>query len=193
MSVSFRAGGTWDWRPPLAIVLPSMTLLAFALCTSAAAQDASDEYRLKAGFLYRFPQFVEWPAHVIEGRATVDICVVGPNPFGDVLEELVEGEHLDGRGLRVRHPEGNQFDDCHILYLPRTQARRREILRRLTEAPVLTVSDAPTFLDEGGMIQLFLRDNRLRFSINAAATERARIRLSAQLLRLAQTVRRRPS
>ena len=193
MSGPFRVGGTWDWRPSLAVLTPSITLLALTLCTAAIAQEASDEYRLKAGFLYRFPQFVEWPAHVLEGRTTVDICVLEPNPFGGVLEALVEGEQLEGRGLKIRHLRGVQFDDCHILYVPRTQVRRSEMLRRVTESSILTVSDAPTFLDEGGMIQLFLRDNRLRFSINADATDRARIRLSAQLLRLAQTVRRRPS
>lgn len=170
--------------------LSSIVLLACALCISLAAQGTLDEYRLKADYLYRFPQFVEWPAQVTDGKPTLDICVLGPHPFGDLLKGLVEGEQLEGRALRVRHTEGNQFEDCHILYLAATQLRRREILRQLSASPVLTVSDAPTFLDEGGMIQLFLRDNRLRFNINAAAADRARIRLSAQLLQLAQTVRR---
>jgi hypothetical protein len=170
--------------------LSSLALLAYGLCVSVAAQGGPDEYRLKAAFLYRFPQFVEWPAQATEGKATLDVCVVGPNPFGNVLEELVEGEQLEGRTLKVRRPDGDAFADCHILYLPAAYGRRREILRQLAGVPVLTVSDAPTFLDEGGMIQLFLRDNRLRFNINASATDRASIRLSAQLLRLAQTVRR---
>jgi hypothetical protein len=188
MPVSSRYRRAWDWRGPFAAWL---LLFAWLACghASVAAQGAPDEHRLKAAFLYRFPQFVEWPAQATAGRTTLDMCVLGPDPFDGVLEELAEGEQLEGRALKVRHPEGDRIDDCHILYLPATQARRREILRRLNDAPILTVSDAPTFLDEGGMIQLFLRENRLRFNINAGAAEKARIRLSAQLLRLAQTVR----
>jgi len=167
----------------------SIVLLACGLSISVAAQEVSNEYRLKAAFLSRFPQFVEWPTETTEGRPTVDICVLGSNPFGGVLDELVEGEQLDGRVLKVRHPNSD-FRDCHILYLPAAQLRRSDILRQLASAPVLTVSDAPTFLDEGGMIQLFLRDQRLRFNVNTAAADRAGLRLSAQLLRLAQTVRR---
>jgi len=178
----------WDRRELFARFLLSIALLASG-CIPVAAQVAPDEHRLKAAFLYRFPQFVEWPAQATTGRTTLDVCVLAPNPFDGVLEELAEGEQLEGRALHVRHPDDNQVDDCHILYLPSSHVRRRDILRRLTNSAILTVSDAPTFLDEGGMIQLFLRDNRLRFNINAAAAERARIRLSAQLLRLAQTVR----
>jgi hypothetical protein len=46
------------------------------------AQSARDEYRLKAAFVYRFPQFVEWPDAAVATWPTLDLCVLQPNPFG---------------------------------------------------------------------------------------------------------------
>jgi hypothetical protein len=159
-----------------------------------AASPVTQEYRLKAAFLYRFPQFVEWPARALDGRATVDLCVVAPNPFGAVLDELVEGETLGGRVLRVRQLDGGaQAPSCHVVFLPGDAAVRRIVLRQVATVPVLTVSDSPQFLNEGGIIQLSVVDNRVRFEINASAADRAGLRLSSQLLRLALNVRRGPS
>jgi hypothetical protein len=154
------------------------------------AQATTDEYRLKAAFLYRFPQFVEWPSQAVENRPTVDLCVAEPNPFGTTIDDLVRGESLDGRPLVVRRVDGSNVSGCHVLYLPSEFRARRMTLQRIETSPVLTVSDAPEFLDEGGIVQLRLLDNRVRFQINAGAADRAGLRLSAQLLRLALDVRR---
>ena len=71
----------------------------------SAGQRVSNELQLKAAQLYRFPEFVEWPARVLEGRPTIDVCVLTPNPFGRVLEQLIEGEVVSGRsGTSMRAP-----------------------------------------------------------------------------------------
>ena len=55
-------------------------------------------------------------------------------------------------------------------------------------ATALTVSDAESFTDRGGMVGLFLRDNRLRFTVNRDAVERAGLRISSKALALAESV-----
>lgn len=153
------------------------------------AQSVSDEYRLKAAFLSRFPQFVEWPAPALDGRPTIDLCLIDPHPFGRVLADLVRGEQLGGRTLTVRQVAANAVADCQLLYLPEELPSRKTVLKQVGQVPVLTVSDAPRFLDEGGIVQLTIVDKRVRFEIDADAAQRAGLRLSAQLLRLAVQVR----
>jgi hypothetical protein len=154
------------------------------------AQNVSDEYRLKAAIVFRFPQFVEWPPQALQGRTTLDFCVLEPSPFGRVLDELVDGEALAGRSLKVRliRPAG-ALETCHVLFLPSGGADRRAVLKRVATIPVLTVSDDASFLDEGGIVQLRVVSNRVRFEISAAAAHKARLRLSSQLMRLAIGVR----
>jgi len=148
----------------------------------------TNEDRLKAAFVYRFPQFVERPAESLDGQQTLDICVGPPNPFGDTLQQLVAGESLDGRRLNVRHLSPREEpSECHVLYLPGD--RYADGLRLVADQPILTVGDSQRFLDEGGIIRLSVMDRRVRFEVNAVAAERARLRLSSQLLRLALAVR----
>ncbi len=153
------------------------------------AQSASDEYRLKAAFVYRFPQFVEWPAAAVQESRTLDICVLQPNPFGSDLEQLIAGEALSGRPLRVREVSGiDGLNGCHALF---TGARSdvRSALKAVMGRPVLTVGETDRFLDDGGAIALKVVGRRVRFEVNATNVQRAGLRISAQLLSLAAAVR----
>jgi hypothetical protein len=158
-------------------------------CPPAAAQRVPDEFRLKAAFLFRFPEFVQWPAGALHGRPSIDLCVLAPNPFGRVLEQLVEGESLSGRRLAVRYVHADGVNTCHLLYVPSGTNDRKALLQRIAASPILTVSDATRFLDDGGMVQLTVVENRVRFEISTGAAVRAGLKLSAQLLRLAVAVR----
>jgi hypothetical protein len=171
-------------------------VLAIVTLASRAAlgQPIADEYRLKAAFIYKFAQFTEWPAPALAGRKTIELCVLEPNPFGRVLVELVEGETLAGRPLQVRRLDrGATLETCHVLFLPARAPERRDLLKRVAATPVLTVSDAANFLDEGGIVQLRVVADRTRFDISVAAAVKAQLRLSSQLLRLAMNVRGGPS
>lgn len=163
------------------------------LCVSAtlglsAAQPVADEHRLKAAIVLRVPQFVEWPAPALVHRATVDLCVLGPTSVGPALDELVQGERLGERALSVRQVTRNEAANCHVLFVPAATPGRAALLRDLGAAPVLTMSDAPDFIDDGGIMLLRVANRRVRFDISTTAADRAGLRLSAQLLRLAEHV-----
>jgi hypothetical protein len=55
---------------------------------------------------------------------------------------------------------------------------------------VLTVGEGTQFTRRGGMIGFTLMDNKVRFAVNLAAVDAAKLALSAQLLRLAVNVER---
>ena len=57
-------------------------------------------------------------------------------------------------------------------------------------AALLTVSDAPDFLRNGGIIALFDEGNHLRFRISVDNARHANLRISSQLLQLASAVER---
>jgi hypothetical protein len=162
------------------------------LCVQAqpGAQSASDEYRLKAAFVYRFPQFVEWPASAVEQSRTVDLCVLQPNPFGSELEHLVSGESLSGRPLRVRVVTTiDALQGCHALFASARSEVAAAALKAVAGRPVLTVGESDQFLEAGGIIALKIVDRRVRFEVNATNAQKAGLRINAQLLNLAVAVR----
>jgi len=173
--------------------IPRRLLLsvAAAICIPAqpGAQSSVDEYRLKAAFVYRFPQFVEWPAEAFQQSRTVDLCVLQPNPFGSELDQLATGESLNGRPLRVRAVNTiDGLQGCHALFAGARSELAAAALKAVAGRPVLTVGESDQFLASGGIIALKVVDRRVRFEVNTGNAQKAGLRISAQLLNLAAAI-----
>jgi hypothetical protein len=155
----------------------------------ALAQAGVEADDVIAAFVYRFPQFVEWPESALAGRETVDICVAEPDPFGESLEALVEGEVLNGRPLAVRRVNGaGELEGCHVLFVSSATESQEALLHAVADRPVLTIGESTDFLDDGGIINLRVVDRRIRFEVSATSALRSRLQLSSQLLALALVV-----
>lgn len=172
-----------------------VVLLAFAAVlsagTAAGADDSQLEYRVKAAFLYNFAKFVTWPVEKFASpQSPIEICVLEPDPFGDVLDDTVRGKEVEGRPLLVRRASRlDSLRSCHILYAEESGAGRADdLFRQLAPSSVMTVHSGARTLT-GGIARFFIEDRRVRFEINAASAERAHLQLSARLQSVAVIVR----
>jgi YfiR/HmsC-like len=158
---------------------------------SAPAQDGLPEYQVKAAYLFNFLKFVEWPSDAYaDSMAPMVIGVVGDDPFGSALPEVVIGKTVQGRDLVIRkYHQGENLRGATILFISESEKKRLpQILAGLRGSSVLTVSDMDGFLDGGGMIQFLIENDRVRFGIDVGATARAKLKVSSKLLSLARTV-----
>lgn len=169
------------------LFIRALTLLAGCLLASGAQAQATPEYRAKAGFLYNFIAFTEWPSRV---GSPLPLCVYDTNPFGDELIAL-EGKSVGGRILVVRSPKDiDQLKSCRVVFVTASAiGSLPRILDTLRGEPVLTVADSPGALDAGVGINMVVRQSRIAFEVNLAAARRADLNLSSKLLRLASEVR----
>src|SRR6266700_7057796 len=80
--------------------LAGLALFGSGPATVSAQTVISDENQIKAVFLFNFAQFVEWPARAFPGKeAPLVIGILGEDPFGNYLDELVSGEKIGERPL----------------------------------------------------------------------------------------------
>jgi hypothetical protein len=170
---------------------PRRGLAALVLALGAgAALAAAPEYQVKAAFLYNFAKFVEWPPGVLARHASMNVCVLGEDPFGPLLNRTVEGKQVHDRPIRVaRVADLADLSRCHVLFI--STSERRELSRLLPAIAglsILTVGETESFVQEGGMIGFTAGENRVRFEINNEAAERAGLHISSQLLKLATRV-----
>jgi hypothetical protein len=149
------------------------------------------EYEVKAAYLFNFAKFVKWRSAARQDTA-FQICVLGDDPFGDVLQKTVEGEKIDGRGVQAKRIKSvAEASGCSIVFVSSSErAKLRSILAQLSSTGALTVSDLLNFTETGGMIQFVAEEHRIRFEVNLAATEHAGLNVSSELLRVASAVRR---
>jgi hypothetical protein len=180
--------GSWNARAP---VLVLGLLAVFGMSAAAQASAPSREYQVKAVFLFNFAQFVDWPpAAFTEESTPLAICVLGSDPFGSYLDDIVRGEQVKSRRLtvqRFRSPE--DIRGCQVLFVSRSEGRNlAKTLASAREMDALTVSDADDFAARGGMIQLTTESGRIRIKINVNAAKASSLVISSKLLRSAEIV-----
>ncbi len=140
--------------------------------------------------MYEFGRFVDWPSASGVRENSFPICVLGEDPFGIVLDEVLKNKTVSGstvvarRIIRIKDAE-----NCRILFVSPSEDRHfLEILKELEGKSVLTVGEGRQFARRGGMIGFNIEGNRVRFVVNLAATEKAGLKLSSQLLKIASVV-----
>jgi hypothetical protein len=166
-------------------------LAALGLATAPAHAQSATEYQVKAAFLFNFAKFAEWPADALfKSDDPLQICILGQDPFGRDLEQLIAEKTVSGHRIEVDHPESiAQARACEILFISSTgRPQIQQILDGLKGANVLTVGDTPGFAQMGGVINFVLDDNRVRFEINLKAAANAHLKISSRLLTVAKLV-----
>jgi hypothetical protein len=164
----------------------------FGARSSEAQQSRPTESQVKAAYLFNFGKFVRWPDAQSGGDDTLEICVVGRNPFGRVLDDTVKGETIGSRKVVSKIlPDIQDAAGCRILFVsPSEEGHLAGILAAAKQMGALTVSDIPHFVERGGMIEFVVQDERIRFAVNAVPVEEAGLTVSSELLKVATRVMR---
>jgi len=176
-----------SWRT-LGRILAGILLASSLVYTLA---QSPSEYEVKAAFLFNFAKFVEWPASSFSAAdKPFRICILGRDPFGSSLDQIVAGKTLDGRKIAItRSTNTTEAKSCQIVFIASSETRQiPQILLQLKGAAVLTVADTGGFAQTGGMINFVRDDDRVRFEINLKAADDAHLKLSARLMTVAKRV-----
>jgi hypothetical protein len=191
--IHVRIAPFWLCRRPIGVILALLVSAHLVTAPKGHSQDSPSEYQVKAAYLFNFVKFVEWPEEAFaDPLAPIVIGIVGDDPFGDALLQVVAGKTVQGRDVVIRkYRAGEDLRGSHILFISASEKKRPpQLLTSLQGSNTLTVADVDGFLEEGGMIRLFSEENRVRFAINVEATIRAKLKLSSKLLGLARVVGR---
>jgi hypothetical protein len=134
---------------------------------------------------------VKWPdAPSFANSDNFRICVLGQDPFGDILDATVRGEKLDGKPIVVqRLHRAQDAGSCRMVFVSKSERGSLSALLPTLKAPVLTVSDIPDFSRHGGMIEFVEQDGRVRFVVNLQAAQQSGLTVSSELLKVASAVR----
>lgn len=176
----------------MAILKRCMTTACLLLVVSSvngAAANGLTDAQVRAGFLYNFSMFVEWPAAVMP-NGTLLVGVIGDDAFATTLQ-MIDGRTANGRKIAVRAlDESDDLRRTGILYIGVSDDRlAAALLSRVADAPVLTVGATPRFAQMGGVVRFYTDESKLRFEINVARSQQLDLRISSKLLSLAKIVK----
>jgi YfiR/HmsC-like len=183
----------------LGLTLAIAAIVVLSAAPKSRAQDsASSEYLIKAGFIYNFATLVQWPpASFPQPDSPIVIAILGEDHFGPTLDRVLEGKKVNGRPFAIRRIKSvfelqklvANPEDCHILYVSSSEmAHTAEALQIVKDTPILTIGETSGFARSGGIINLVLEDNRVRFEVNIDAAKTSDLNISSRLLALARIV-----
>jgi hypothetical protein len=156
-----------------------------ALAGSPAAP-VSLEYEVKAAFLLNFTKFIEWPPSAFASpEAPLLICIAGDDPFGHALDQIVEGETVNGHSVAVERVRADQQKTCQVVY---SGNNRSAATPPLAAVGVLTVGEGDEFIQQGGIIGFVIENRHVRFAVNLKAAANAGLKVSSKLLSVAKSV-----
>lgn len=185
----FIFGKITSWRKGL-FSLASWFLLIFLLCP-ALSNASPTEYELKAIFIQRFAQFIEWPEGTFENNLSpFVITIVGESPLKQAFETLnIESFKKRKLVLKQIFVLNEDLRKSHIVFVSLSESYRiKEIFSLINGASGLTIGEFQGFAESGGMINLIPNDNRIGFEVNKKTASEVGIFISSKVLRLAKKV-----
>jgi len=143
----------------------------------------TQEYILKAAFLYRFTDYVDWGGSNTGEDFT--IAVLGKSGITDPLIDIAKKKKAQGKRIVIK--EYNDIndvgDDCQILFVSNYYKVGIEaIVAKLNPKPILIVTEQTDACVKGAHINFLVSDNKLKFEINMNAAAGVGLKISSQLL-----------
>lgn len=175
----------------MAVLIRHVWLLIVSLVLSLPALACADselqlqEQEIKAGLLYNFLKYTQWPA---VSTSTV-ICIYGKDPFEGYLQPIA-GRSVNQTEIVLRKiSTPKEVDNCSLLFLNDGERNAwPQMQKMLVGRAVLTVSDYEGFAEEGGMIEFGRKNDHISVSLNMEAVTAAHLHVQDRLLKLVTVI-----
>jgi YfiR/HmsC-like len=161
-------------------------LYVFALLTITAFGQTQN-YQTHTLFMYSFTRFIQWPPE--ESQGDFEIVVLGESPIFSELKVMAERKRAGSRVIHVSKINSMaEYKKGHILYIgPDWSSKFQEVSAKIGEDPVLLVTEQAVAANKGSVNFVNNKDGKLAFELNRPSIERHRLKVSAELTRLAIT------
>jgi hypothetical protein len=169
----------------------TLLLLWWPVGAPSAEAPPVSETQVKAAYLFSFAKFVKWPAETLPAASDpIRLCILNDSSFQVQLDLIARNKSIDGHPILVILVQNaEQSRGCQELFISAaTKQNQRPIIESLQGTNVLTVGETEGFVEEGGIINFILQDDRVHFQVNQKAANKAGIKMSSQLLSLAKLV-----
>jgi hypothetical protein len=143
-----------------------------------------DEYAVKAAFIYRFTEYIEWKD--LSNNDYFSIAILGKSEITGPLQTIANTEKVKNKTMSVKEYNSmNEISACNILFLSKSSSvSLGSVLSKFSKS-TLIITEREGYGKEGAHINFVVINNKIRFEVNLKAIKRDGINMSSELLKLA--------
>jgi hypothetical protein len=141
------------------------------------------ESDLKAAYLIHLSEFTTWPDEKMQ-QDHFSICIATGSSLSTPLEEIRERPVKDKPLNIIYDVPLDKLNSCHVLYVEHDSNGKIFQQIKLKNNAILTVSSDANFAKDGGVIQYYPDDGRIKMLVNLKVMNQEKLLISSKLLRL---------
>src|SRR5579872_3602097 len=155
------------------------------ICIAGVSFGQTQNLQMYSIYMYSFTRFVQWPPE--ESQGNFEITVLGDSPILAELKKMADVKKAGTRPIKVNKIGSlAEYKKSHILYLSTDWSSKfPEVAAKIGDDPVLIVTEQAAAANKGSINFVNNKDGKLSFELNRPAIDKHKLKVSAELSRLA--------
>jgi hypothetical protein len=157
-------------------------ILSFLMACSVGY---SQSYKMHTVYIFSFTRYVIWPEGADQGD--FEITVLGDTPMYEALQELAQSKKVGERSIKITKVQSvSEIKACNILFVPAAKSGMLgDVIGKINTQPTLIITEEQGLGAKGSDINFIMKEGKLVFELNQAATSKHNLKVSNQLVSLA--------
>lgn len=177
-----------DMKISLMTTTGRMLLFTVAVMWSyrSEAGDFAKEYVVKAAISLNLTRFTQWPESVWNANSqNINLCVLGNRAIQQTFSQM-ENKAIGRRFLHVIPLDlPLNLEKCNVIYVSALDKRGVvQLLSGISGQPKLSIGEQDDFLEQGGLVNLDMKEGKINIQVNLDAVIRSGIKISSRVLSL---------
>lgn len=137
--------------------------------------------------------FTQWPKNHEKGdlKDHFVITVIGDNNLSNAILSYYKDKEIKDKTVKVNYVDVNSLPELkaselkenHIIFIPAiSDENLSEFLKKISEVPVLTMSNTSGFAEKGVILNFYETNNKMPFEVNFNCLKKSGIYINALLL-----------
>lgn len=160
-------------------------LLCLALLPGLAAAQAAHETAVKVRLALSLARYAQWPTAATS--EPLRLCLAQRNAEVERAFGELDGKQVNGRRIVIQ--KAPPVQGCDVLYVHASAERGVDLVKACVGSATLTIGDGEGFVAHGGMVELVVVNDAMRFDVSLVAVRQAQMGLASQVLKLARQVK----
>lgn len=160
-------------------------VLLFILLFIFGSASYAQNYQLHSVYIYSFIRYIQWP-EAEEGEKFV-IGVVGESPLTHHLEVMAETKKAGTQDIVIKTLNTDDpLSACKIIFVSKeAENDLQRLMKKIKGENILLITEKEGLGRLGSNINFVIRNEKLAFELNKSAMEKAALKVSKELVKLA--------